>query len=555
MQAVAQTSWLPLWSKESWLLDRLEIKAQSNTALNLNTAKPYMRAAMVAVADSLWGQLQQQNNPLALSAVDQYNLQRLQANSSEYSRYKATDMPGWRSKKAWGKGLFETKANMLEVDKPNFYLSVNPAMAYQRSIESDYSDPVYFRALGATGRGLIGKKVAFQFLATANSEQGPLQFRQMRAANRAVPGYTRYDSIDGNKAYQYIDFRGSVSTSVTKYIQVQFGYDQQTIGNGYRSLLLSNFAPSALFVKLNTRIWKLNYTNLYMQLQPIAGPVPGGRFGNKYAAMHHLSLQATKWLNIGLFEGIIFGRSRGYDISYMLPLIFYRSIEQQNGSPDNANIGFDFKANIAKRLQLYGQLMLDEFVKDEVIGGRRKWWGNKQGIQLGAKYVDAFGIKNLDLQAEMNQIRPFMYQFRDTTGAYTHALQPLAHPLGANLRELIGIARYQPNNRLYFFGRVNWWKQGLDSAGFNFGANPNELYNPVSAGGTRPRGDNFPLFAGMPATGLNAQLTASYELKENLFVELGATLRRYQETGKAAVNTTLLSAGIRWNMFRRDYDY
>jgi hypothetical protein len=271
--------------------------------------------------------------------------------------------------------------------------------------------------------------------------------------------------------------------------------------------------------------------------------------------MHHLSLQATRWLNIGLFEGIIFGRSRGYDISYMLPLIFYRSIEQQNGSPDNANIGFDFKTNIAKRLQLYGQLMLDEFVKDEAIGSRRKWWGNKQGIQVGAKYVDAFGIKNLDLQAEMNQIRPFMYQFRDTTGAYTHALQPLAHPLGANLRELIGIARYQPNNRLYFFARVNWWKQGLDSAGFNFGANPNELYNPVSAGGTRPRGDNFPMFAGLPATGLNAQLTASYELKENLFVELGAMLRRYQETGKAAVNTTLLSAGIRWNMFRRDYDY
>ncbi len=28
----------------------------------------------------------------------------------------------------------------------------------------------------------------------------------------------------------------------------------------------------------------------------------------KYAAMHHLSMNVTKWLNIGLFEGVIFGR-------------------------------------------------------------------------------------------------------------------------------------------------------------------------------------------------------------------------------------------------------
>ena len=28
----------------------------------------------------------------------------------------------------------------------------------------------------------------------------------------------------------------------------------------------------------------------------------------KYAAMHHLSMNVTKWLNIGLFESVIFGR-------------------------------------------------------------------------------------------------------------------------------------------------------------------------------------------------------------------------------------------------------
>ena len=28
----------------------------------------------------------------------------------------------------------------------------------------------------------------------------------------------------------------------------------------------------------------------------------------KYAAIHHLSINATKWLNVGLFDAVVFGR-------------------------------------------------------------------------------------------------------------------------------------------------------------------------------------------------------------------------------------------------------
>jgi len=53
-----QTTYVPLWAKESWLLDRMEIKAGTNNDLNLSTVKPYMRKAYVAVADSFRLQLQ-----------------------------------------------------------------------------------------------------------------------------------------------------------------------------------------------------------------------------------------------------------------------------------------------------------------------------------------------------------------------------------------------------------------------------------------------------------------------------------------------------------------
>ena len=73
----------------------------------------------------------------------------------------------------------------------------------------------------------------------------------------------------------------------------------------------------------------------------------------KYAAMHHLDVNVTKWLNIGLFEGVIFGRKDHFEFGYLNPIIFYRSIEQQNGSYDNSVAGIDFKANMLQTSSSY----------------------------------------------------------------------------------------------------------------------------------------------------------------------------------------------------------
>src|SRR5690606_6726891 len=118
---------------------------------------------------------------------------------------------------------------------------------------------------------------------------------------------------------------------------------------------------------------------------------------HKYATMHHLSMNVTKWLNIGLFESVVFNRNDHYEVSYLVPIIFYRQIERAQGSPDNALLGMNFKALVARRLQFYGQFLLDEFKAKELTAGN-SWWGNKFGVQVGGKYFDAFGIKNLDLQ-------------------------------------------------------------------------------------------------------------------------------------------------------------
>jgi len=545
----SQTTYVPLSGKEAWLLDRMEIKLQTNNDFNLSTVKPYMRSVYVRQAEITDSLVAAGKNAAQFSKTDLYNMDRFLANNSEYAMH---EKGGWKSAKPWSNVFYPTKGNFFEVNQKDFYLSVNPAVNQQQGFENGNDDRIFVNSKGVTARGLIAKKIGFNFYLTDNQERGPLFVQQRVNRFKAVPGAGFYKDFK-TTGVDYFDARGSVNWNVTKYINMQFGYDKNFIGNGYRSLFLSDYGNSNLFLKFNTRIWKINYTNLFMELFPAFEKRTDRLLPRKYASMHHFSINATKWLNIGAFEAVIFGRQDHFDFSYLLPLIFLRSIEGNNGSPDNANIGFDFKANIAKKLQVYGQVMLDEFKLSEVKAGNG-WWANKQALQLGGKYVDAFGINNLDLQGEANWIRPFMYSHTDSVAGYNHYNQPLAHPMGANLKEFIGIARYQPLKKLYLTAKGIFWNQGLDSAGYNFGSNPLITNKPTSEGGKRLRDYGYKIGSGILSKGLNASVAASYELKENLWIDASAMYRTYK-VSNTTTNTTLISVGLRWNMARREYDY
>lgn len=551
----AQTTYVPLWAKEAWLLDRMEIKAQRDNDLNLSVVKPYMRKAYVAVADSLRQLLLAGQNPVGLTRVDQYNLDRFEANNSEYSIFDTASMPGWKSKKDFLGFLWPTKGNMVEVDTRDFYLSLNPAINQQQSYETDYDDRVFVNSKGLVLRGLIADKIGLHFYATDNQEQGPIQYRQFVDSNRAVPGAGYNKNFKDGTGRDYIDARGSVTWNVTRFINMQFGFDQQFIGTGYRSLFMGNFAAPNLFLKFNTRVGRFNYTNIFSELYTPKIISGDEEFPKQYAATHHLGFNATPWLNIGAFETVVFGEVDKFSARYLQPVIFLNTLLRNKSGNDNAMVGFDAKANIIKKLQVYGQVLLQAYNGDDRPEGKDTW-ADRYGFQAGAKYVDAFGIKNLDLQAEFNQVRPFTYSSPEMAGSWTNYRQAMAHPLGANFREIIGILRFQPCKKVYVFARLNYWQQGRDSAKFNFGSNAAVDNSLVSDGGKRLRDTHYPMFSGTSIQAVNTAITLSYELKENLFVDLNNLYRLYKSSKSAiAENTNVLTLGIRWNMFRRDYDY
>ena len=580
--ATAQSTYLPQGDKGCHFIERLEIKQQTNTDLNFSTLKPFNRRAVVRQAefldsarmgykDSSGQDKYKAWSDLDLSQVDEYNLHSFFMNNSEWV---VGSKESFQSARPILKSFYKTRPNFLEVNNKDFFLVVNPLLQIHQAVEPGYDKPIFFNSRGVTTRGMIGGKIGFSATITENQERGPRFFQNLQNPRKTlfpyVPGEGFYKRFKNDTtAVDYFDARGYITFNVTKYIDVQFGYDKNFIGNGYRSLFLSDWGNSYLFLKLNTKIWKFNYQNLFMELMPQFTKTHGDiLLDRKYAAMHHLSMNVTRWLNLGLFESVIFGRQNHFDFQYLNPIIFYRHIEGTVGSPDNALAGFDFKANVVHRLQFYGQFLLDEFVLKQITANTG-WWANKWGLQAGFKYVDAFGVPNLDLQFESNRVRPFTYSHYSEISNYTHYNQPLAHPLGANFQELIGIINYQPAPKWYINAKLIYYNQGLDSLGKdmfgndsvtrNYGSNPflsNLLQTAANPYNTRKDEYGFKVGDGRKATCLNAFMQISYELRENLFFDISLLYRNYKianESGQSS--TTLVTAGIRLNLFKREYDF
>ena len=473
-------------------------------------------------------------------------MQRALSNSLEW-----TNNPSfYRSRRPWGKTFYQTPGTLYEAHVKDFDLAINPVLYFQGSKEKDNDETLFLNTRGVRVRGRIANKIGFDSYITDNQERDPLYVQEWVNKYKAVPGKGYYKSFK-TTGYDYFDATGYFTFGVTKYIDVQFGYDKNFIGNGYRSLFLSDFSNNVLFLKLNTRIWKFNYQNLFMELNATEPRGPDRLLKKKYAAMHHLDINIGKSLNIGLFEGIIFGRPDHFEFGYLNPIIFYRSIEQQNGSFDNALVGLDVKANVAHALQFYGQLLVDEFVLSEVKENNGSWV-NKWGVQLGAKYIDAFGIKNLDLQVESNHVRPFTYSHSDSIANYTHYNQPLAHPLGASFQEFIGIARYQPAPKWYLEGKLFFWKQGTDTSNtVSYGSN---IFLPYTF---RNRETGFQTGEDLyPGKTFTASFLLSFELKQNLFIDLSALYRKYDVAATSTLTkTTVISLGVRLNAARRQFEF
>ncbi|WP_022825493.1 hypothetical protein [Hymenobacter norwichensis] len=542
------------------LIDRYAVQYGTDSLGSLHTSvRPYTRAAVARMAERM---LADSTN---LSKQDRFNAEYLLRDNWNFSSQAAQYN---QSQRPLLKHFYQRQSDLYSVNIPDFTLRVNPVLGLSAGKDSETDGLRYVNTRGVQVEGTIDERLGFYTFLADNQQGVPLYVQQRIRRDRIVPheGYWKdFKTIGGNQ-YDFFTARGYVTYAATKHISAQLGHDRNFIGNGYRSLILSDYSAPYFFLKLNTRIWKFNYQNLFAELigqrsYDANGSPIDELYEKKYMAMHYLSFDVTPTFNVGVFENTILGgrevipttKRRGFELQYLNPIIFYRAIEQQVGSPDNSALGLDFKWNIKNTAQLYGQLMLDEFKLSEVRAGNG-WWANKQAFQLGGKYMNVAGIRTLDVQVEFNYIRPFTYQHTDSYTDYQHYQQPLAHPMGANLYELLGILSYQPLPRLQLVGKAFYTRQGLDRTNpngslINYGGNPLISYD------TRVQEFGNIIGQGNQTRLVHTDFTATYQPRHNVWLDAKLIVRRQSFTDAATQNTVFPQVALRWNIAQRLHEF
>lgn len=546
---IAQSSYAPLNEDYYHWIDRYEIRSGRVTPVIFTASKPYKRSAIVAFIDSLDGA------EIFTSEADIFNKNYLQNDNWEWKNEETSN-----SKRYFLRHFYRKKSDFYSAHTKDFDLHVNPVLYLGAGNDSQRNDMLMINTRGLEVRGMVDQKVGFYTYLTDNQAVLPSYVWSQMALNPVIPHEGFWKEYKEGKGVDFLQARGYVTFEATRHINIQFGHDRFFIGNGNRSLILSDFAPPALFLKATASIWKVNYTFMINQMTAaVNGNLSGLSASNrgypqKYTAFHHLSLNIGRKLNVGVFEAVVFSEddslgTSSFRMDYLNPIIFYRAIEQQNGSTDNVMLGLDFKWNAVKNLSFYGQFLLDEFVIDNIRDGNG-WWANKFGIQAGGKYVDALGISNLDLQGEINIVRPYTYSHNSNFGNYSNYQQPIAHPLGSNFNEVTGILRFQPLPRLNLKGKLSLIAIGRDTAGVNWGGDI------LKKNTSRQRDFGNTIGQGISNDILFGTFTASWQLKHNLFIEGNVVLRKSESAlALYRANTTISSLALRWNIPQRHYEF
>ncbi len=568
---IAQTTYLPMGSDDYLLLDRLETKSGrlcdslrlSDKAESRKNAVNFLEMINKGLADSA--------DSARYSTIDMYNMRQMLSENGEWTH----DENGFiKSKHPWFNTFYKYQYDFVHIKTKDFFLVMNPVLNGMTTIEHNSptvagtADRLLCNNHDLEVRGWIGKKIGFYTCFTDNQEKLPAYVYNYAIKDNGrvgLPGAdyvlmprTRSNYFDYLNASGYIDF-----AAIKDRVNITFGSGKHFVGDGISSLFLTDFSSNTPFLRLRTRIWKLNYETMYLELTGQFKKEKDTNYPHKFATMHSISVNATKWLNIGFFEAVVFNRPNVYEISYLNPVVFTLSLNSFNGGGDKSLLGFSAKIIAAKHIQLYGQVMLNEFKSSEFFSGKG-WYGNKWGLLAGAKYFDAFGMKNLDLQGELNAVRPYTYSAQDTLANYTNYNQPLADPLGAGFVKAVGIIRYQPIRNVTLTVKGMYYVQGSDTGHTNSG---NNIFNNYT---TAPKGSatyGVKLINGPKNTCSLINVNLSYQVRRNMFIDAGVIYRKFENTSKVypnystagdvygPLNTNLTYLALRINAARRDYSF
>lgn len=431
-----------------------------------------------------------------------------------------------------------------------FYADVLPDLMAGRDFSG--SRNINLASVGLQLGGTIGNKLYYNIAGYTSSSTFPQYIATYINQVGIVPGQAYVGNNSGNTNYQWSYVTATVSYTPIKYLNISLGRDKTFIGDGYRSMLLSDYASPYPFFKLTGMLGNVRYMAMWTYMNDPASTSQYGINRKKFGVFHYLDWNVSKRFSVGFFENVMGfftddnGVKRPFDFNYINPIIFLKPVNNASADPDKSLLGANAKFKISDGLTVYGQFALNEFHSKDFFSSNGAS-DNKYGWQLGIRGPNLFGVKGLSYLLETNTAKPYTYSARSAIENYSENGEPMAHPWGANFREGVGLLNYS-YKRFDFSVEGDYGRYGLDINGLNYGKDIFEVYTSPARqyGNYTGQGltTNMYYFEGKVAYLINP--------KYNLRIELGSILRD-EKNDIFHDKTSLLTIGLR-SSFRQFYN-
>lgn len=344
-------------------------------------------------------------------------------------------------------GLKTFGDHLITVKQDDFELFIDPILdlelGFDLSDSTAYADTVqlYNNTRGLRLAGRIGEKVSFQTALFENQSFLPLYLKNYADSLGVIPGQGRWKLFE-TVGYDYSASTGKFAVQISDRFDASIGHGKMFIGNGYRSMLLSDFAFNAAYLRADyhslDKKWlfsKVHFEMNGLNRLPL-GEVPESLLEKKALGVHYLSFAPNKKIELGLYEAVVWQRFDSADGSQTLPWNAFTPVPLLNTAvlglnDDRHNVLLGANAHIKwnKGIQSYAQFIVDDLKNEEY------------GLQAGLRFRNIF--KGLHAQIEYNKASEGVYGHQIGLQNYSHNNDPLAHPLGNDFEELVVIVHHE----------------------------------------------------------------------------------------------------------------
>ncbi|MGE5480609.1 MAG: hypothetical protein ACM3U1_09320 [Chloroflexota bacterium] len=342
-----------------------------------------------------------------------------------------------------------------------------------------------------------------------------------------------------------IDLTESSVSFVYDWFGASIGRVNRSMGAGFdQKLMLAPYSTAFDAIELTAKFSNFEYKYMHGSLlsPPKFAYIPSGfvsEFTEKYIALHRFTAKPS-WGEVNFYEAVIYS-GRNWDLGYLNPLSFFKSLEHALHDRDNSLMGLDLSAKPFNRLTVKGQFLIDDIIFESIGKG---FWGNKTAWSLGA---EASLTAALDAGFEYTRVEPYMYSHFNQTNSYMNDNRRLASSLPPN-SDL-----YSATASLWYGGRypvkvtAYYYRHGenvTDANGFvirNVGSDPRIT--------RRQRNDSLGIpedaltvtfLDGVRSEYAGARLEAGYEILRGLSAHINLDFSMRKEELEKYVRFTLL---------------